>query len=94
MFLHHGIHFISNRLIFAGIRQTQHSFLREVEAVHLVEYAHIERCSDVAILAVAMYMQVMVVAVEEQVFDQAFIAVEGKDDRFILCEKLIKLLVR
>ncbi|MNC46578.1 hypothetical protein D3C75_956020 [compost metagenome] len=94
MLLHHSIHFISDRLIFTGIRQAQYSFLRQVEAVHLIQDTHIKWCGNVAVLTVPVHMQVVVVAVKEQVLDQTFIAMECEDDRFILCEKLIKLSVR
>ncbi|MNG19825.1 hypothetical protein D3C84_1040270 [compost metagenome] len=94
MLLHHSIHFVRDSLIFTGIRQAQYSLLRQVEAVHLIQYTHIEWCGNIAVLTVPVHMQVMVVAVEEQILDQPFIAMECENDRFILCEKLIKLIVR
>lgn len=80
MLLNHSIHLIRDGSVFVSCRQAQNSFLRQIETVHLIQYTHIERSRDVAVLTVAMHMQVMIVAVEEQVFNQAFITVESEDD--------------
>ncbi|MNY55489.1 hypothetical protein D3C86_1914730 [compost metagenome] len=93
MLLNHSIHLSSDSGVLVRLRQAQNSFLRQVETVHLIQNAHIEWSRDIAVLTVAVYMQIMVVAIEEQVFNKPFIAVECEDHRFVFCEKLIKLFV-
>ena len=66
----------------------------EVEAVELIEHAHVKRRRDRALLDVAADEHVLVVAGVRQLVDELRIAVEGEDDGLILREDEVVVLVR
>ena len=66
----------------------------EVEAVELIEHAHVKRRCDRALLDVAADEHVLVVAGVRQLVDELRVAVEGEDDGFVLREDEVVVLVR
>src|SRR4029077_3446152 len=82
-------HFCLEVIATAGeLRQTIDVFLDEVEAIHVVQYRHIEGGRYRAFLLVAAHMQVHVVpAAVGEAMDEPGIAVEGEDDGLVLREE-------
>jgi len=66
----------------------------KVEAVELIEHAHVKRRRDRALLDVAADEHVLVVAGVRQLVDELRVAVEGEDDGLILREDEVVVLVR
>ena len=66
----------------------------EVEAVELVEHAHVKRRRDRALLDVAADEHVLVAAGVRQLVDELRVAVEGEDDGLVLREDEVVVLVR
>ena len=64
-----------------------------MEAIQLRHHTHIKWCGDIPVFTVTMHAQVMVVTVEEDITDHAFVTMEGKDDWFISCEDFVKFFI-
>src|SRR4029077_20216286 len=66
----------------------------EVEAIEIVEHAHVERCCGRALLFVAAHMEVVVArAPVGQSVNQRWIAMEGKDDWLVGREQRIEIVI-
>ena len=66
----------------------------QMEAVEIVQHGHVERRRGRAFFLIAAHMEVVVVgAAVRQAVNQPRIAVEGEDDRFVLGEERIEVLV-
>ena len=68
--------------------------LHEMEAIHLVQYDHVERRGGSAFLLVAAHMNVLVVrAAIREAMDEPWITVESEHDGFVLREKSVEVVV-
>src|SRR3984893_8983867 len=93
MFDQPGLHFVLEVIAAAGeLWQAVDDVLDKGEAVHIVQYRHIEGGRDRAFLLVSAHMQVHVVlAAVCEAMDEPWIPVEGEDDGFVLREERIEV---
>ena len=76
------------------LRQAVNHVLDEMEAVHLVQYNHVERRRRGAFLLVTADVEVLVVrAAVGKAMDEPRVTMEGEDDRFVLREQRVEVVI-
>ena len=79
----------------AELRQPVDHVFTQVEAVQVVHHDHVERRRRRAFFLVAAHVQVLVIrAPVGQAMDQPRVAVESEDDRLVLGEQSIEVVIR
>src|SRR5450631_4219253 len=78
----------------SGLRQTVYGVHHEMKAIQLIQHGHVEGCGDGAFFLVAPDVDVAVIgAAISQPVDQPWVGMEGKDDRLVLREEVVKISV-
>ena len=78
----------------AQLRHAIDDIVHQVETIQIVQYAHVKRRRRCAFFLVATHVNIVVVRPPvSQTVNEPGIAMKREDDRFVLCEERVEILI-